>query len=404
MLNTNIQKQLPTSIKRLRSLVLIAAAIGMAGSVPIATADSYDNQINALRAQNDTTQAALGGLQSEATTFQDAISQLSSQITQLQVLLNANTAKQAQTVKDIADAQAMITLKKSQLGSDVQAMYVDGTVTTIEELAGSNDLSAYIDKQEYRTAVQDQLNAKITEITALEAKLQKDKLDLDVLIKTQADQQAQLADSKAKQASLLTYNEAQQGQYVAQVIANNTNIKSLEAQQRAAYLRTFGGGSNSSTNGTIVYRNLTSQQSCGGGYPGYLCAAGQDSIFDSWSEYNRECVSFVAWYESAQGHYVPSFGNYHGSARGNANQWHGVVADSGAADIVYGSSAPSSASVVGDAVYMPIGGVGHVGVVLGTSSEGEGWVRVGQYNIQVTGRYSEMDLKITGNLEFYHFH
>jgi peptidoglycan hydrolase CwlO-like protein len=131
MLNINIQNQFTTSIKRLRTVVLIAAAIGMAGSVPIATADSYDNQINALRAQNDTTQAALGGLQSEAATFQDAISQLSSQITQLQVLLNANTAKQAQTVKDIADAQATIALKKSQLGSDVQAMYVDGSVTTI---------------------------------------------------------------------------------------------------------------------------------------------------------------------------------------------------------------------------------------------------------------------------------
>ncbi len=404
MLKNIIKNHSKPSLKRLQSLVLIAMALGIAASVPIATADSYDNQINAIRDQNNAAQSALGGLQSEATSYQGAIDQLVSQIYALQVELAANQSKQAQTVQAIADSQALIVLKKSQLGADVQAMYVDGSMTTIEELAGSSDLSEYIDKQEYRNAVQNQLNAKITEITALEAKLQQDKIDLDQLIKNQADQQAQLAYNRSKQAELLSYNQAQQGAYVAQVNANNATIKSLQAQQRAAYLRAFGGGTNSSVNGTIVYRNLTGQQYCGGGYPSALCDAGQDSFFDSWGEFNRECVSYVAWYESAQGHYVPSFGNYHGQARGNANQWHGVVADSGAADIIYGNEVGSSASVVGDAVYMPIGGVGHVGAVLGTSTEGAGWVRVGQYNIGLNGRYSEMDLKITSNLEFYQFH
>jgi peptidoglycan hydrolase CwlO-like protein len=404
MLKNIIKNRSKLSIKRLQSLVLIAMALGIAASVPIATADTYDNQINAIRDQNNAAQSALGGLQSEAASYQGAIDQLASQIAALQAELAANQAKQAQTVQAIADSQALIVLKKSQLGADVQAMYVDGSVTTIEELAGSSNLSEYIDKQEYRNAVQNQLNAKITEITALEAKLQQDKIGLDQLIKNQNDQQTQLAYNQSKQAELLSYNQAQQGAYVAQVNANNATIKSLQAQQRAAYLRAFGGGTNSSVNGTIVYRNLTGQQYCGGGYPSSLCDAGQDSFFDSWGEFNRECVSFVAWYESAQGHYVPSFGNYHGQARGNANQWHGVIADSGAADIIYGNEVGSSASVVGDAVYMPIGGVGHVGVVLSTSDEGAGWVRVGQYNIGVNGRYSEMDLKITSNLEFYHFH
>ena len=404
MLKTSIHQQFQISIQRLRSLALVAMAIGIVGSVPIATADTYDEQIRAITAQNNAAQSAINGLASDAASYQDAINQLAAQISLLQGQIAANQIKRAQLIQNIADNQALITLKKSQLGADVQAMYVDGQVTTIEELAGSSDLSAYIDKQEYRNAVQAQLNAKISEINALQARLQADKIQTDQLLKDQADQQSQLAYSQAKQAELLSYNQAQQNQYVASVQANNAQIKSLQAQQRAAYLRTFGGGTNSSVNGTIVYRNLTGQQFCGGGYPTSLCAAEQDSFFDSWGEYNRECVSYVAWYLSAQGHYVPTFGNYKGAARGNANQWHGVIADSGAADIIYGSSVTSSASVVGDAVYMPIGGVGHVGVVLGTSDQGEGWVRVGQYNIGVNGRYSEMDLKITGNLEFYQFH
>ncbi|MEO7364346.1 MAG: CHAP domain-containing protein [Candidatus Saccharimonadales bacterium] len=404
MLQKQLINQLKTSVRRLQSLSLIAMAIGVVGSVPMVAADTYDDQINAIRSQNAAASAAIGGLQSEAATYQSIISQLAGQIATLQAELASNQAKQADTVQRIADNEALINLKKGQLGADVTAMYVDGTVTTIEELAGSTDISEYIDKQEYRTAVQNQLNSKISEITTLQAKLQQDKLGLDQLIKNQADQQAQLAYSRSQQSELLSYNESQQNQYVAQVNSNNASIRSLQAQQRAAYARAFGGGTNSSVNGTIVYRNLTGQVYCGGGYPSYLCDAPQDSFFDSWGEYNRECVSYAAWYESAQGHYVPTFGNYRGQARGNANQWHGVLAESGAADIIPGGSVISSSSVVGTVVYMPIGGVGHVGVVLGTSSEGEGWVRVGQYNINVNGRYSEMDLKITPNLEFYQFH
>ena len=404
MLQNYFQNQLKTSFKRLRVVVLLAAALGIAASVPIATADSYDDQINNIKSQNAVAQSALGGLESQAATYQDAINQLNAQIAALQAQIAANQARQVQIAADITSNQALIALKKSQLGADVQAMYIDGQVTTIEELAGSSDLSEYIDKQEYRNAVQDQLNAKITEINALQAKLQAEKIEVDQLVKNLSDQQGQLAYSQAQQAQLLSYNESQQNQFVSQLNANNAQIKALQAAQRAAYLRAFGGGTNSSTNGTIVYRNLTGQQFCGGGYADSLCSAYQDSFFDSWGEYNRECVSFAAWYEADQGHYVPTFGSYRGAARGNANQWHGVIADSGAADIIYGGEVGSSASVVGDVVYMPIGGVGHVGVVLGTSSEGEGWVRVGQYNIQVTGKYSEMDLKITSNLEFYHFH
>jgi peptidoglycan hydrolase CwlO-like protein len=404
MLQKQHKNRFNLSTKRVRSLVLAAVVLGAVASVPLVKADTYDDQINSIRVQNNAAQSSLNSLASQADTYQGAIDQLNNQIYALQAQLDANTAKQAQTVQAIADNQAQIVLKKTQLGADVQAMYVDGQVTTIEELASSSDLSQYVDKQEYRTAVQDQLNTKITDITALEAKLQQDKIGLDQLIKNQADQQAQLASSKAQQAQLLSYNQTQQTQYTATLVSNNNAIASLQAQQKAAYEKTFGGGANSAANGTITYRNLTAQESCGGGYPTSLCAATQDSFFDNWDEYNRECVSYVAWYESSQGHYVPTFGDYHGSARGNADQWHSVIADSGAADIIYGGEAGSSASLVGDAVYMPIGGVGHIGAVIGTSSLGEGWVRVGQYNIGLNGRYSEMDLEITPNLEFYHFH
>jgi hypothetical protein len=102
---------------------------------------------------------------------------------------------------------------------------------------------------------------------------------------------------------------------------------------------------------------------------------------------------------------VPAFGYtvYGGQAQGDAYQWHGVIVNTGATGIVYYDQAVANErALAGDVVYMPIGSLGHVGAVL--YDEGDGWLRVGQYNLYDEGMYSAMDLKITPNLEFYHFH
>lgn len=389
MLQKTIKNQFQISIKRLRALVLVATAIGIASSVPIAAADKYDDQINAIKNQSSATQNNLNGLQSEAATFADAIAQLNAQIYELQALLDANTAKQAQTVADIAAAQADLTLKKGQLGADVQAMYVDGQATTIEELAGSTDLSAYIDKQEYRTTVQNQLNTKISEITTIEAKLQQDKINLDQLIKTQVDQQNQLAVNKNKQAELLSYNQSQQGQFMAQLTANNASIKTLQAQQRAAYESTFGSNGFSSANSSIKFKNYVAQD-CGGGYR--YCDYGLDQyVADPWGfNFARECVHYVLSSLANDGKYIPQFPG----GGGNAYQWVPFTTRVGAATLV---ASPEP----GDVVYMPVGSLGHVGMVEFVNDDGT--VHVSQMNY-TRGKYSTMDLYVTSGVQFLRFH
>jgi peptidoglycan hydrolase CwlO-like protein len=159
------------TLTKLRAAVLIFAAFSIVGGASVAHADQYDDQINALNNQNTAALGVLNGLETQASSYQDAINQLQAQIDAMQGAISANQAKQAELQQQIADAEAQIAQQKAYLGEDIKTMYVDGQLSTIEELATSKNLSEYVDKQEYRTSVQNKIDATIKEIAQLEATL-----------------------------------------------------------------------------------------------------------------------------------------------------------------------------------------------------------------------------------------
>lgn len=377
-------------------------AIGVA-SVAIVRADSYQQQIDNLSTQNSQNQNALNSLQIQANSYQDAINQLSQQIASIQAAIAANQSRQADLGLQIEAAQQKLDQEKQALSEDLKAMYVSGQMTTVEMLATSKDLSSFVDQATYSSAVQNTIQNTLAQITALQNQLRVQKAQVEQLLASQQQQQVTLNSAELAQQNLLAMNQTQQASYTAQIQSNNAQIDKLRQEQAAAERAAFSGSS-SPTGGSVTYANLTGQQMCGGGY-NFHCGELQDNWLDQWGEFNRECVSYAAWYEgSVLGHYVPAFGDtvYGGQPQGNAYQWHGVIVNTGAANIIYYNQAISNeASLKGDVVYMPIGSLGHVGAVL--YDEGGGWLRVGQYNLYDEGMYSEMDLKITPNLEFYHF-
>ncbi len=117
-------------------------------------ADAFQDQINSLNSANSDARATVDGLQATAASYQDAINQLQAQINGIQSSIDANEAQQATLQQQIVDAQNQINQEKAYLASDVKQMYVDGTPSTLEMLATSKDLSSFVDKQEYRTSVQ----------------------------------------------------------------------------------------------------------------------------------------------------------------------------------------------------------------------------------------------------------
>ncbi|HKR82134.1 MAG TPA: CHAP domain-containing protein [Candidatus Saccharimonadales bacterium] len=379
---TKSRKLVSVPIITVASLLVVCSAF--VPGTPSVKADNFDEQINALTQQNSQSQAAVSGLQAEAASYQDAISRLQAQISGLQSLINNNLSQQASLQAQIQANQAKLDQQRAILGSDIKSMYVDGQITTIEMLATSKNLSEFVDKEEYRTSVQNKVQDTLATITKLQNQLSDQKNQVDQLLKDQQSQQGQLNSAQSQQNQLLSYNQSQQASYNQQINNNQSAISGLRAAQAAAN-RKLGG-------------TVSAGDPNHGGYPAKWdyhcsvdqdnaqpCSVTQDSTFDDWGMYNRECVSYTAWKVFQTFGHMPYWGG-----TGNANQWPG---DAQRAGISTGST-PRAHSVA-----ISMGGTyGHAMWVEGVSGN---YIHVSQYNYDLRGHYSEMTINGAGLIYIY---
>lgn len=365
-------KPFKTFLTSARLVTVLLLAVAVVGGAAV-HADQFDEQIKRLQAENNSAQTAVNGLAAQAGGYQAAINQLQAQINAVEAALAQNQAQQAAIQAQIEEAQKRLDQQKAFLSDDIKTMYIDGQLSTIEELATSKNLSEYVDREEYRTRVQNKIDATIKEIAALQVELQKKKAELDLIIKSEQDQQGQLADARGQQQELLNYNESQQSAYNQKIASNQGRIAELRRQQIAANSRFIGGGGGAA---------------CGGGYPGVWCNAPQDSMIDNWGMYNRECVSYTAFKVAASGRYMPYWGG-----RGNANQWDDNARAAGI-PVDY-SPQPGDVAISNSGFY------GHAMYVEGVN--GDGTINISQYNAGLNGLYSTRSGMSTAGLVFIHF-
>lgn len=332
------------------SLFILAAV-----ATPFVHAQTIQQQIDSLNADNGQKQAAQGQLGAEAAGLSDTIAKLQDQISVLQSRINDNETKMADLKGQIAAAEAELARQRDLLGQTIRAMYLEGEITTVEMLATSKDLSDYFDKQQYRESVNSKIKTTLDKITKLKLDLNTQKETVEKLLAEQKGLQSQLASQRAENSRLLSLNQAQQGELDSQIKANSSKVAELRRQQAAENAR----------HGSGVIAGDPSK----GGYPAKWANAPQDSVLDSWGMFNRECVSYTAWRVASSGRDMPYWGG-----RGNANQWPD------------NTSNKSKTPHVGDVAIAYWGPYGHAMYVEAING---GRIYVSQYNY-VHGEYSEM--------------
>lgn len=382
-----------TVIDRLRSTpVLVMSSVVAICLVfiiipKVVRADAYQAQINALSAQNSSSQSSLNGLEGQASNYQQAIANLAAQIGGMQSAIAINEAKQASLQVEITNNENQLVQEKSTLADDIKTMYINGQLTPVEMLATSSSLSDFVDQQAAYNAVEQKIQDTVQQINALQAQLQQQKQQLAIVVNTEQQQESQLASAKSQQQQLLSYNQSQQDSYSQQIQSNNSQIATLRAEQLAANRRLASSG------------HIDASGSCGGSYPAtasgpygsWGCDYGLDNTIDNWGMYNRECVSYTAWMVYKTYGYMPYWGG-----SGNAKEWPGNAA---AAGIPVGST-PQVGSV---AIYMGGGSdpLGHAMWV--TSVNGDGTITVDQYNLYYDGNYYQTTIPSSG-LTYIYFH
>lgn len=349
---------------------------------PYVQANQYEQQINELDADSSAKRENVNKLQVQAESYQGEISRLQIQINGIREQIKENEAKRDDLQAKIVAAEIELEKQKDLLGQNIKAIYVEGDITPLEMLASSNNLSEFLDRQQYRESVQSKIKTTLDKINELKAQLKAQKELVENLLNDQKIMNNSLTDSQIEQNRLLAFTEGQKSAYESQIKSNNTQINELRRQQAIENAKLFGG-----TPGT--------GPACGGGYPGsapgpwgaWGCNYPLDHSIDSWGMYNRECVSYTAYKVAASGRHMPYWGG-----RGNANQWDNNAIKAGIPvdrNPRVGDVAVSNAGYYGHTMY-----VEHV--------YGDGRILISQYNGGWDGTYSEAVIS-TGNLVFIHF-
>ncbi len=334
-------------------------------------AQSYQQQINQLNQQNAQSTQAQRSLEAQEESLAATVASLQAKIAELEAQIQANQAKSEELKRKVAEAEAEIARQKGILKTNIREMYLSDQITTVEMLASSNDISEFVDKQQYRTEVSGKIKDTLDRINALKQELEAQKTAVEKLLVDQQAMQGELNSQRAEVGRLLSLNQQEQAAYERGVKTNLTQIAALRRQQAAENARSFVGA---------VKRGGT------GSYP-YANAPFPNSIVDPWGMYKRQCVSYTAWKVAASGRHMPYWGG-----RGNANRWD----DNARAAGIPVNSSPR----VGDVAVSNSGTYGHVMYV--EAVHGDGTISISQYNAGWDGAYSEGRRSAAG-LVFIHF-
>lgn len=392
--NMKLRTTTPASIKLQGRVLLVLLAVIIATAVPMqlsqkVSADEYDDRIAAL--QKDIANYAAEGnrLNAQANTLQVALAQLNTQKAAIQLQINLNQAKYDQLLIEIANNEKAIRDNQDALGVTIANLYVDDKISPIEMLASSKNISEFMDKQEYRSSVRDELASTIAKIKELKKTLDAQKIETESILNEQKAQRNSLAVKENEHQSLINKTRGDEAAYQDMIRDSESKIAEAKATQAAMQARYSSSGDGYSFVDTgLLTEYPWNDSNCS--MWGYLSTGGADGNGGDGRGYGcRQCASYVAW------KIAKVTGKYY--SWGNAVNFTASAVAEG-----YEEGAPRAGSI---AVMDPAKagqGYGHVAWVEAVNGN---TVTISQYNYNYGagyGMYSVMNLSVNSFDHYVH--
>lgn len=348
---------------------MIALAIAVATPIAIAqrvNADDYDARIAALQRQIDQYQSQAQAIGAQADTLQRQLDGINNEIAQIQTQIDLTQAQYDKTVIEIKETEEKISDNRDALGEVIADLSIDGKISPLEMLASSKNISDYVDKQTYQSAMQDELKSTIDNIKKLKAQLEKQKLQTEELLANQKRARETLDQKRAAQQQLVNETRGQEAAYQQLRNKSQAEQQAVMAAQQAAIRAA------SSRNGGVSF--------VGGGDGGYPWHSGNCPMMgmfstggangnggDGWGYGCRQCASYAAWKIGQRTGVIPT-------NLGNANQFPYSL-----------SNRPQGSTAHANSVgVISAGEYGHV-VWVETEPDASGFITVSQYNANYGG-------------------
>lgn len=277
----------------------------LTGASPCTTRTQCSAKIRAAQADKDRFEKEAQNLRAQADSLDKELSVINLEKEAIQAQVNLNQAKHNELAMQIADIENKIQLNRDALGDTIADIQVGEQVTPLEMLFGSQNISEYLDLQESRHAVREDLAQKIAEIKELKVQAEKDKAEVGAILEDQKAQNALMANRQAEQNRLLNETQGNEAKYTSLVQNLEKAIADNQRQLDSLPKPGAGSGITAGTNSTTAYpyKNETN-----------FYAA------DPWGYYKRQCVSYVAWHLAADNS-TSGAGNTGFAYLGHARNW-----------------------------------------------------------------------------------
>lgn len=369
--------------------MLVVIALLLAVGIPIqmntsqASADQYDDRIRALQQDINKYQAESDRLNKEASTLKSTLAQLATQKAAIQAKIDLNQTTYEKLKKQIVETEQQIKDTQNALGETIADLYIDDQISPLEMLASSSNISEYLDRQEYRNSVRDELTSMIAKIKDLKAQLEQQKTDVEKILKDQKSQRDSLAAKEAEQSNLLASTQGEESKYQALIGDRQAEVAEAKALQAAIRDRLNNTGGYS----LVDSGSLGDYPWNSGNCPmlGYLSTGGSNgSGGDGYGYGCRQCASYAAWKIAKE------TGIYY--SWGNAKDFTQNAINAGYTNLGGSNPQPGSIAVMDPAKAGQ--GYGHVGWVEAVSGD---QVLISQYNLdygQGYGMYSKMWMSV----------
>jgi len=290
-----LTKKSSTNLKTtLGFLILLAGMFFYIEKPKNVYADKYDDQIRALQAQNEAYSARISELNKQSATLANNLAELQSQESVLQNQINISQIKYDKLNEQIKDTEKQIVESSDALGNTLADMYIDDNISTIELIASSNNISDFLDKQEFRNSIKENLSSKIENIKKLKSQLEKDKQEVEKVLNDQKTQRDELARRQADQAKLLSDTRGQESTYQSLIGANQTKIAEARATQALINSRISSSGGGVLVDSGLLTEYPWNSTNCWMTW--YYSNGGSDGNGGDGRGYGcRQCASYVAW-------------------------------------------------------------------------------------------------------------
>lgn len=279
------------------AFISVAAFLMAFATVPLAqlvSADQYDDKVATLTRDMARYQAESDRLNGEAATLQNAVAQIQNEKNAIQAQVDLNQAQYDKLVITIAETEKAIKENQDALGVTIADLYVDNDISPIEMLASSTNIGDFLNKQEYRSSVKDQLSGTIKKVKTLKTQLDTQKAEVTKVLTEQKSARDSLVAKEAEQSRLLAQTQNDEAAYQGLIKDSAAQIAEAKATQAVIRARLNSSGGYTLVNAGSLSDYPWSNNNCR--MSGYLSTGGADGNGGDGYGYGcRQCASYAAW-------------------------------------------------------------------------------------------------------------